>query len=704
MAKRKKLTTQQQRAILRQHTEKPPEQLARELGVDVERVRRFVQEVAAARQRRERLFRWLLPLIPVLLLLTAEGLLRLLHYAEDRPLFVTANFSPDYYTINPSVGRRYFVRKEVTPKTAFDFFRKKKPANGYRIFVLGGSSAAGYPYFYNGTFPRMLARRLQDAFPQRTIEVVNLAMPAVNSFTVLDFMRELVQYAPDAVLIYAGHNEFYGALGVGSSESLGSHRALVNLYLRLQRFEVFCLLRDFLRKTVQWVAPSPTRRSSTLMERMVRQQEIPLGSATYRRAVEIFRDNLRDVLEIAQRRGVRVVLSELVSNLRDQPPFVSMPPRAAVREQWEAAFRRGVQLLQQAQSAARDSSRYRQALQAFTAAARLDSLPAKLHFAMGRCYEGLGQFDRAREAYLRARDLDALRFRAPSDLNAVLQQLGREFHVPVVAMKRIFAERCPHGLIDRTLMLEHLHPNLRGYFVMANAFFDAMKQAGMIENRWPEAQLPPAEAYWKQTGVTQLDHAVARLRIGRLTAGWPFRGRPGDPVRFEFTPKTELEKLAYSFWLNEITWEQAHVRLAEYLFAEKKFLQAAEEYRALILAEPFNNSAYLRRAEALIAAKQYDAAEAVLQRSLKLEDTGFAHKWLGAILLKKGNAEAALPHLRRAHRLLPADLQVRYNLSGALALSGRIDEAIRMLQDLLRMAPNFPGARPFLLQLQARKQ
>ena len=26
---------------------------------------------------------------------------------------------------------------------------------------------------------------------------------------------------PDAVLIYAGHNEYYGALGVGSTESLG---------------------------------------------------------------------------------------------------------------------------------------------------------------------------------------------------------------------------------------------------------------------------------------------------------------------------------------------------------------------------------------------------------------------------------------------------------------------------------------------------
>ncbi|RMD92982.1 MAG: SGNH/GDSL hydrolase family protein, partial [Calditrichaeota bacterium] len=220
----KALTPKQKAAIQKQYLTKTPQQLAREYGVAEEAVVAFVQALKKQKARRERVFKWLLPLVSIGFLLLVELSLRLFHYAEDRPLFVTADFDARYWIVNPSVGQRYFLQKAVTPITAFDFFLKHKPANAYRIFVLGGSSAAGYPYLYNGTFPRMLKTRLQDAYPQKLIEVVNLAMPAVNSFTLLDFMRELPDYQPDLILIYAGHNEFYGALGVGSSESLGEHR------------------------------------------------------------------------------------------------------------------------------------------------------------------------------------------------------------------------------------------------------------------------------------------------------------------------------------------------------------------------------------------------------------------------------------------------------------------------------------------------
>ena len=41
-------------------------------------------------------------------------------------------------------------------------------------------------------------------------------MSAVSSYTLLDFSDEIVDYQPDAILIYAGHNEYLGILGVGS--------------------------------------------------------------------------------------------------------------------------------------------------------------------------------------------------------------------------------------------------------------------------------------------------------------------------------------------------------------------------------------------------------------------------------------------------------------------------------------------------------
>jgi len=37
-------------------------------------------------------------------------------------------------------------------------------------------------------------------------------MAAINSYALLDMVDEVIQQSPDAVLIYTGHNEYYGAL------------------------------------------------------------------------------------------------------------------------------------------------------------------------------------------------------------------------------------------------------------------------------------------------------------------------------------------------------------------------------------------------------------------------------------------------------------------------------------------------------------
>ena len=46
----------------------------------------------------------------------------------------------------------------------------------------------------------------------------------------------------------------------------------------------------------------------------------------------------------------------------------------------------------------------------------------------------------------------------------------------VVPMKAIFVDHLPCGLIGHNLILEHVHPNVDGYFLMADAFFSTMRQ------------------------------------------------------------------------------------------------------------------------------------------------------------------------------------------------------------------------------------
>jgi len=53
----------------------------------------------------------------------------------------------------------------------------------------------------------LLQQRLQRAYPDRNVEVINTAMAAVTSYVLLDCRRDHCQQ-PDAVVIYTGHNEY----------------------------------------------------------------------------------------------------------------------------------------------------------------------------------------------------------------------------------------------------------------------------------------------------------------------------------------------------------------------------------------------------------------------------------------------------------------------------------------------------------------
>ena len=156
--------------------------------------------------------------IPVLFFVILEAGLRIGDYKGNNALFVDPGIpTAEYLMPNPNFASRYFFYTNTVPSPSIDVFLAEKPENGFRVFAMGGSSAAGYPYGFNGTFSRVVNDVLQDAMPNRSVEVVNLGISAVNSYTLFDQVDEIIEQEPDAILIYAGHNEFYGALGVGSS-------------------------------------------------------------------------------------------------------------------------------------------------------------------------------------------------------------------------------------------------------------------------------------------------------------------------------------------------------------------------------------------------------------------------------------------------------------------------------------------------------
>ncbi len=96
---------------------------------------------------------------------------------------------------------------------------KEKPADVYRIFLLGGSAAHGissappYPVvhiFMNETIDAYLENYFKKKYPGKKIEVVNAAVTGYQVFQHTNYiLSELLDYRPDMIVFFDGANDHY---------------------------------------------------------------------------------------------------------------------------------------------------------------------------------------------------------------------------------------------------------------------------------------------------------------------------------------------------------------------------------------------------------------------------------------------------------------------------------------------------------------
>lgn len=603
--------------------------------------------------------------VPLLFFPLLEFGLRAGGYGTDLRLFITETIGGRPYLImNPDVHGRYFPRSGFTPTTSADLLELPRDPASFRIVFLGGSTTVGYPYGVVGSFSTLLRDRLRALFPERRFEVVNLGMTATNSFTTLDIARELSEIQPDLIVVYDGHNEFYGALGMASRESVGRSRWLTTLYLRMARFRTVQLLRSLMLPTGEGGPERGRVAGGTLMERLAAGQTVSAGDPVYAAAEAAFAANLSDLADVCREHGIPLILTTQASNLRHQAPFVSLLRRADEKDTTRAGT-------------------------AYRAAQELDSV--------GRTPEALA-------AYRTARDMDELRFRTDSRFNDLIRaQAGPG--VTVVDAESLFAANSPDGIPGRELFLEHLHPTARGYFLLGAAYARAIRGMGLVsaESGWAARDTLPEEHFWALRRLTVLDEEAAARRTRLLTSGWPFRSvtiPPPDP-----DPGDPRARIVEDLVRGRTTWEQAHVAAAQLCLSRGDTLCAEREYLALINQLPQNVSAYLLLAQLRVAGGRFDEAEAPLTASLPYEETATARRMLGGLALQAGRHADAAVHLERAFTLsgpVQDRAEAGYLLAVALSRSGGEARAREVLAAVLALDAGFAPARRLLERLERR--
>jgi len=647
------LSDKQKRLIDIKKNKQSVQDISNELKIDEKLVEEFIGN---SKKKTPRWFYLVLILLPVVIVLFLELSLRLFNYGRTYDQWIPAGEGK--LTLNPEIAFRYFYNTERVPSANHNYFDEIKKENSFRVFVMGESSAAGFPYSPNGAFSRYIRKRLELLYPERKIEVVNIAMSAINSYALRDMLPGVLEKQPNLIIIYAGHNEYYGALSVGSVETLGETRFIVNTVIWLNRFKTFELLRDVVKSVSGWFS-TPVKSDGTLMARMSQRQLIPFNSEKYFAGINQYEGNLREILEMAKDKNVPVILGRLVSNLKDQKPFESS---------YDGKFPPADEIFKLAH-AELSSSRLRSA----------DSL------------------------FRFANDLDALRWRAPEKVNQIIEDFGKEFSYPVVKLDSVFNAESVSGVVGDDLITDHLHPNLRGFQIIGRE----------IINKGLEWKILPQD-YKKEFSIeaqdsitlsryefTKLDSTIALYQIIILKSDWPYtKEKKSDEDKMKLlNMQTYTDTLAFQVGKGDLEWEAAHLKLAQRKISEGDLESFQKEISATTDEYPFDPYPHELAAQLLVNLKMFEEAYYYLQRLNELKLGAYSTKWLGIIDLLNNKVESAINYLSKSINYNSSDAQVYYNLAGAYSIKKDYNTALQMINRCLQIEPNYSMAKNLQQQL-----
>lgn len=629
---------------------------------------------------------------PLLFLGLLEGGLRLAGYGRAASFWVPVP-GASAVQANRYFGRRFFptaLARAPEPIRLSD----PKPPGVYRIFVVGGSAAMGFPE-PAFSFARLLEVLLEERHPETDFEVVNAAMTAINSHVVVSIVEDSARFQPDAFVVYLGNNEVVGPYGPGTVFGFGGlPRGPLRLAIRLGGTRLGQAFRGAL-DGLSGEAGRPTtwRGMEMFVDRQVGADDPRLAGVYASLAA-----NLRDIAAEAQGVGAQTIFSTVAVNLRDCPPFASAEgPDGA-----QAAFEAGAKAL-------------------------------------------ASQLGREVAAdFRKARDLDRLRFRADSRINETIRETAAGLTAQGVRLadaEAAFAAESSGGAPGDEWLLEHVHFRFRGAWALARATAEALEEGlpESVRSGAPTERWLSAEEVAERIAYTDWDRRGIERQILELMLRPPFTLQAGHDEQIA-ERRTELAELDASAGPAEALplYERAVLRrpddpsltrrYAELLAATGNYAQAVAQWDRLLAHLPGRPAWLLARGAALREAGRSDEALADYQAAVAEDpldaqaqfglgvtlqslgrpeeaarrysealhlDPGYAEAEsnIGLIRLAQGKASAALERFDQAVAIEPRFSPAHNNRGLALVQLGRTDDALRAFAEATALDPNLPEAR-----------
>jgi len=602
-------------------------------------------------------------------------------------------------------------------------FTATKPKDVYRIVCLGGSTTYGRPFYDLTSFPGWLRELLPVAQPSRRWEVINGGAISYASYRALGLMEELAQYAPDLFIVYTGQNEFlerrtYQGLSDSSSLLTGP----LSLVFRTRTATVVRNVLD-----LAGARPSQARHRTPVLGEETKA--IPLnavGPAAYERddamqneVVEHFQATLRRMVQVAQGARADILFVVPASNLADFAPFRSQHSAALSDKdlaRWNQHERRARTLMSQGDHAA--------ALAEINQAQTIDDRYAALWYLTGQAFQALSEFEKAKQAFQRARDEDVCPLRAIEPLVDVVRDLPESTGKAVVDFELLVEQHSEHGLPGEALFHDHVHPTMEANRLLALAIIDELQNRRTVQ--------PTATWGDKATSrVTEQIHGridrplhARQLRLLAAMLGWlkqPTAARTQAELSLELSGRTEsaLLELAGGLQVNDAaelameyfqravqvapTSAQSHFRLAACALDTGSEELGIQHLNKAIELDPRLTDARVRLGVALATRGQLQEAQQHLSAAVQLNpDSAVIYNNLGLVIAKQGRFADAIALYQKSLSLDEKASSTYYNAGLAYEQLGQLQEAKSHYESAIRLANGHPNAQARLQAMASR--
>ena len=647
-----------------------------------------------------------LTLIPSFIFVGLELALRVIGYGYPTSFFLRTRLPERTVHIeNQKFGFRFFPPTLArTPSPIV--MEAKAGTNSYRIFLLGESAALGDPDPAYG-LGRYLEILLRERFPWTRFEVVCAAMTAINSHAMLPIARECTRHDGDLWVIYAGNNEMEGPFGAGT---IFGPRAPNRTFIRASLAAKTTRIGQLLDALLGRLARDPSTARSWQGLGMFQGSQTRHDEPARQRVYEHFRNNLEEIVRMGRKAGVKIILSAAASNLKDCPPFASLHSMHLSETQknaWEQLYEEG--------RALELSGNFSEAIDRYSRAAQLDREYAELQYRLGGCHLALTNLGQARHCFERARDFDALPFRADSRINEIIEKIASDYGdqgVYQLSAASVLSSESSPRMPGHESFYEHVHLNFDGNYLLARALAEQVARllpATMARDDKGEWASP--EHCARRLALTVWNRYRVYESVLRRVSERPFADQLNALTRQDMY-REKLVRLkarmnADAFQPARMTYQEALANAPDDFFLHQKFAELLEmagdltgallEWQRVRELLPHHPIVQFQLGRLLARLGKDNEAQASFTRAVSIRpDFVEALDELGQVLAKQRKFDEGIARYRQALRLQPDNAAIHFHLADALAAHDRRPEALVCLREAIRLRPSFWEARYLL--------